>query len=153
MWSLYTVVTLCSVLQPRYVAFQQSFIPWCGFPESSSKGHKGRLFCVCKTPLPLLSMPLSALQISPSFSSVYVCVTGEKDGWGVVWGIRQQKIPNTCPGIPGMLSESTHVHILIKQRCGPTLLQLVCSHACTDVSPCAFSFIKRWTHSYVTVCK
>lgn len=155
MRSLYTVVTLCSVLQPRYVAFQQSFIPWCGFPESSSKGRKGRLFCVCKTPLPLLFMPLSALQISPS-----VCVTGEKDGWrGEGWGVLRNQAaenPKYLPRhpwhvvwIPPIYSCSHSHEVEVWPHLAAACLQS-CMHGCVPV--CIF-FYQVMGHSYVTVCK
>lgn len=75
--------SLRSVLQPRYVAFWQSFIPQCGLPGSSSEGHKGPVFCICKEMMKyaapthsqtLLFVPLSALQISSTFLSESVCV-------------------------------------------------------------------------------
>lgn len=156
MRSLYTVVTLCSVLQPRYVAFQQSFIPWCGFPESSSKGRKGRLFCVCKTPLPLLFMPLSALQISPSVSSVYVCVTGEKDGWGgsEESGSRKSQIPAEaslacCLNSPNLLMFTFSWSRGVAPPCC-SLSAVMHARMC----PCVhFLLSSDGTHSYVTVCK
>lgn len=92
--------------KPRYVVFRQSFVPWCGFPGSSSKGHEGPLFYICKemTKAPRhrchFSISLADLPLFP----VSVCVC---NGWKRrrVWRRRQQKIPYTCPGIPGMLSE------------------------------------------------
>lgn len=97
MRSLCTVVTLGSVLQPRYVAFRQSFVPWCGFPGSSSKGHKGRLIRDDERPSPrqcwhFFSCHNRPCRSPPLFPSMCVCYGWKRRGSEEA-GSRKSHIP------------------------------------------------------------
>lgn len=163
MWSLCTVVTLRSVLQPRYVALRPGFVPWCGFPGSPLKGQSWPLFCIFKKMTKDIAPRRACCYQfwkSPLSSSQCVCVTGEKKRWWWeegVWGSRQQKIPHTCPGIPGMLSEFPDLlvwpHLAAAclqpcmQRCAPKriFIHQVKDPLFLNIYIYTSLFIHRWT--------
>lgn len=94
-------------LPTRNVAFQQSLI---AHGESCpTEGRGSSSLCVRKSPmkdgrLGSASFFSSRYHLRRSFSPANVCVMGEID-WRGGRGDGRQRIPDTCPGIPGMYPE------------------------------------------------
>lgn len=102
MWSL------CSALKLRYIGFYILYI-FIGqdlyhgvlFLDQPSKGHKWPLFCIYKEIMQHVPHRHHYCFFNASFSlSPFLTINLH-----LVRGSRQQKIPHTCPGIPGMWSK------------------------------------------------
>lgn len=137
--TVHSPVTICSVLRPKYAAPRPGFVSWCSFPGSPSKAQSEMMDTDMA---PRHSYHLyscyyqSWKSLLPCSQCVHILV--EKEGGCGLGGLRKQAAENPTY-LPRhsqhavWLPRSTHIHILIKQRCGPTLVRHVCSHACLNV--------------------